>query len=380
MTNVRNRENPTASEDRNYNFDLLKVIAMLMIVLVHSFSHGGLRDGLVPGTLNYYVGNLIYAPGLVSTNCFVLVSGYFLCTSTFKLKKLLSIWAQVVFYSLVVYLVCCVFDSSLLSVKELIKSTLAVSCRRYWFATDYVLLYMFFPFLNCTIQGMDRRKHMTCCCVLILIFTVMHNVVFFSDFSGVNNGYSFLWMCVVYILAAYMRLYVPVRVKHQKWMLPAFFGLIILTAASCFVADGLLSGSLRSLFYSRNSILLLPASLCLFQYFRGVTVTGKKTVAIVKAVLPMVFGVYLIHDHATLRPLLWEYLGIKQYYDSPLMLPVVLLCVLGIFLLCIVLDWIRQKAFKWIHLDRFIDNTGDHIQQKGKMLLEWMDNESNISF
>lgn len=73
---------------RNLNLDLLRIICMLMVVCLHFFNHGGLHDSMTPGSCNWFLGNFLYAASLVAVNCFVILSGYFLCTAQFKAKNL----------------------------------------------------------------------------------------------------------------------------------------------------------------------------------------------------------------------------------------------------------------------------------------------------
>lgn len=68
-------------EKRDHGLDLLRIISMLMVVTLHFYNHGGVLNTLTQGTANWYFGRLIYALSNVSVNCFVLLSGYFQCTS-----------------------------------------------------------------------------------------------------------------------------------------------------------------------------------------------------------------------------------------------------------------------------------------------------------
>ena len=90
---------------RNSNLDLLRILCMFMVVILHSLNHGGLVEGsLIPGHYNWYNGNILFSLSLQAVNCFVLISGYFLCTAKFKLKKLINIYIQVFFYSVTIAL------------------------------------------------------------------------------------------------------------------------------------------------------------------------------------------------------------------------------------------------------------------------------------
>lgn len=100
------------SKKRNSNFELLRIISMLLIVFHHSVVHGLLiaSASMNQGTpvsnqvwLTTFTGQLVAMFGKVAVAVFVMISGYFLVNSSFSweksLKKILFLVAQVYFYS-----------------------------------------------------------------------------------------------------------------------------------------------------------------------------------------------------------------------------------------------------------------------------------------
>lgn len=362
---------------RNTNLDLLRIISMLMVVCLHFFNHGGLvEDALVYGEANWYLGNIIYAFCTVAVNCFVLISGYFLCNASFKLKKLASIWVQALFYSVGLYLLCSLRSG--LSITELIKSGLVMTLQRYWFVTAYLLMYILFPFLNHAIRNMNKRRHFLCCAVLLIIFSVLPNVVYINDFSGINGGSSVLWFCVLYMVAAYIRLYVPENDHHGKRYAIVYILCTLCIAGWRFLAFAItpkLFGRvvLDSLFYSKNSVLAVTASIGLFFAFRTIHIKGNILRRVIGFFAPLAFGVYLIHDHTTIRPLLWSWLSPAAYAQNPWMVPYAVLCVMEIFLVCCLVERIRQWLFRITRLQKLLDRVCDRIQNHGT---SWLNSET----
>ena len=352
---------------RNNSLDLLRIISMMMVVSLHFFGHGGLVCGaLVEGTANWYLGESVHAFSIVAVNCFVLLSGYFQCTSKFKLKRLVSVWAQVLFYSVTLYILTALISGSF-SVMVLIKSGLVVTMRQYWFVTAYLLMYAVSPFLNCAIRAMNQKMHLLCCCVLMGIFSVLHNLVYISDFGNVLGGSSFLWFCVLYIVVAYIRFYVPTETKHRKCALAVYAVCVVLIAGERFAAYWItpkIFGQvlMESLFYSNNSILTTAAAISLFMAMRTVSVKRRVLARFVDFFAPLAFGVYLIHDHANVRPMLWSLLKPYSFAESPWMIPYCLLCVAGIFTACCLIEWVRQQMFRLCGIKRLVERCCDRIQ------------------
>ena len=85
---------------RNSSIDLLRIIAMLMIVCLHCVGHGGVTiDGY--GSKAYFWGWMISSFTSVGVNCYVLITGYFLISSSqISVIKVLKIWGSVFAYSI----------------------------------------------------------------------------------------------------------------------------------------------------------------------------------------------------------------------------------------------------------------------------------------
>lgn len=115
---------------RNLNLDMLRILCMFFVVTIHCLGRGGLIEGTAIkfGTVNYHLTQILNALLIVEVNCFVLISGYFLCTSEFKLKKLVSVWGQTVFYSVFICVLISVIQmfkgEEVFLLKTLIKSIL----------------------------------------------------------------------------------------------------------------------------------------------------------------------------------------------------------------------------------------------------------------
>lgn len=355
---------------RNTGLDCLRILSMLMVVGLHFWVHGGLVEGkLTAGTINWFLGYLIYPFTLVAVNCFVLLTGYFQCTSQFKLKRVLSVWLQVAFYSVVLYVATAIYLGSF-SISTLIKSGFVMVTEQYWFVTAYLLMYTVSPFLNAMISAMDKRLHKICCCTLLGIFCVASNLAYVYDFSDIDGGYTFLWFCILYVVAAYIRKHVHAEAKHRKWGLLCYglcaLGIGLSRFAAHYITTWLLgTPMLTSFFYSYNSILVVPAAIGLFMAMRTVNLSGKPA-KLVGFFAPLAFGVYLIHDHPSIRPMLWSILKPYAFASSPWMIPYGLVCVVGVFLGCCAVEWLRQQAFRLLGISKLCDRLGDKVQSKWK--------------
>ena len=55
---------------RDAGLDMLRILCMLMVVCIHTVGWGGLVEGaLIPGTVNWYLGNAMQTLSLQAVNC-----------------------------------------------------------------------------------------------------------------------------------------------------------------------------------------------------------------------------------------------------------------------------------------------------------------------
>lgn len=92
---------------RNIAFDILRLVAMLMVTMLHITGHG--LDGVEIEAFSgmYWIVLIFNTFSLVAVNSFVLISGYFLSQKNISLKKMVALWFQVWTYSVAIYLVLC---------------------------------------------------------------------------------------------------------------------------------------------------------------------------------------------------------------------------------------------------------------------------------
>ena len=115
------------------------------------------------------------------------------------------------------------------------------------------------PLLNHAIAHMDQRAHAACCCVAFLIFSVLHNVVYICDFALMSNDSSLICFCILYLIAAYIRKYVPVHTIKAKPALITYVACILIMVgqrALAYWPTPYIFGTpmLTSLFFPYNSI------------------------------------------------------------------------------------------------------------------------------
>lgn len=198
--------------NRKSNWELLRVLSMLVIILNHVVSLSGVLDGVsLDG--NIMVSLFFLLGGKFGTNIFVIIGLYFLVDQKrFKSQKIVRLWLQTLFYLLILNLFDIVVFSSEISWKIWVKSFLPILGRSYWFASSYMILLLLMPVLNRLYEKWNiRLVHVL---VGMFVFSVLPTVTFNGRLLG-NSAFVKIvfkllmfgpvWFSFLYMLIRYLK-------------------------------------------------------------------------------------------------------------------------------------------------------------------------------
>ncbi len=344
-------------KERRYNLDLLRILSMFFIVALHYLGVGGAYYNIYDGNLslityNYCIASWLEALAIVGVNCFVLISGYFLINSNFKVKKIGQIYFTTIFYSVIFFIISVVFDG--FSFSNLISSVLPVSMSTYWFITVYIALYLLSPFINILCNHLTQQQHRNLILILVVIFSVWKCVLPIAETLDTRKGYSLTWFIVLYICGAYIAKYGVVLFKKNIYNLLAYFAITVVMVAAKMICI-LLSTKVsmlaqgQNLLYHYDSITVFLASVFIFVFFSRLKCDGKFLNKTIKFIAPSVFSVYLIHENFLWREFLWnKIIKASEMITSPVFIIHFLVSVIAVFFACILIDQVRKLIFYYV--------------------------------
>ena len=346
---------------------------MLFVVMHHYFRHGGGTVWPDFGTKEYIVYWCIDAFVFVCVNLFVLVSGYCLVTTKFKLSRIVRLWIEVEFYSVACTLLCN-FLGSKVSVTELLKSAIPFTTEAYWYVTAYAVLLCFCPFINKLLDCLNRKQYLGLIAVISLIHIILPTV-FVWERDLITTGMDYEWFIPLYIIGGYIRKF-GISCNQRK----AFVGYVLcsLVTGLARLPLGLISnriiGSyvLSGLFFRYNSITVVMASIFLFWFLLNLNIKNARLKGAILWFGPLTFAVYLIHDNSSVRNILWNALLIERLYSGGIMMYLCGLLVIApvIFIVCCLIEKIRIQIFDFIGIQRItlkVDLLFDEL--KGRVYL-----------
>lgn len=322
-------------KERQSNFELLRILSMVLIVAHHYAIHGGFQ--LDPNVMNinkiiYYI--LVYG-GKLGVNLFVMISGYFLINSNFNAKKAVKLWIDVSFFSIFIGLYFIIFKDYHLTKLELFKLANPIIYGSYWFATTYFALYLFSKYLNIFIKYINKSILFK----LIWFLTII--LSFLPTFLNGSIASSYLlWFILLYSIAAYIKLYDPEIFNKKGYIKAAFIFYIILILLAIII--DIIGNHFSWLeaypthFSNLQTPTMLFLSILLFVGFKNIHISYSK---IINAIAACSFGVYLIHDNEMIRHYLWiDIFKNYMYFDNKYFIIYALITIIFVYIGCTIIS------------------------------------------
>lgn len=209
----KKKEQPT-HKVRNSNLELYRIIVMLLIVSHHYVVNSGLLGVMeeAPLSLNSIFFYLFGAWGKTGINCFLMITGYFMCKSQITWRKFLKLLLEVEFYNLMIYAIFVLSGYEMFSLQECVKSIVPMRNITDGFTSCFLVFYLCIPFLNILAHNMDRKQHGLLILLCLFIYTVHVTV------PGMSVSMNYVsWFCTLYFIASYIRLYMSQRLNDVKW-------------------------------------------------------------------------------------------------------------------------------------------------------------------
>lgn len=334
---------------RNSNIELFRILSMLTIVAHHYVVNSGMLDCMDAQAVltwrDYFL--LLFGwGGKTGINCFVLITGYFMCKAEISLQKFGRLLAEVEFYKILFFVIFCLTGYEAFSIKEFAKAIFPFFNISTGFVSCYLLFYLLIPFLNKLLCSLDERKHLLLMVWCLFVYTVL------PSFAKANVTFNYItWFCVLYVIAAYLRLYPKEWFGDQRLMGILMVAGIVLSwgsvAAMAYASRILNKGIGLAYFFvsDSNKVLALATSLPAFLFFRNLKIGYSRHINKIAA---SAFGVLMIHANSdTMRRFLWkDVCRNAEWYASPYLALHAAGCVLGVYVLCTVIDIVRIRVIE----------------------------------
>lgn len=326
---------------RASNFELLRLVAMFMILMLHSNFGANVNTIFQEFQLNptsAFTRTWLHCMANVAVDLFVLLSGWFGIRA--KFKGIFNIVFGVWFLGFSSFLVLHFGFGLDATTKQWLD--LFIPGSGLWFIHSYIILYAFAPMLEVFVKSVDQRSFKKILIGLILIAGGFGWVRVLHDF---NMGFSALHLMVVYLIGRYLKLHQPPITEWSKTVHLSLYLLVsVLMACVYLFTSAILGVQLPvEILYHYNSPFMLCASVSLFLFFSKINLRSK----VVNYLAASSLAVYAIQECSIVRPVYMDFCKTLYMQSSGIMTFVVMGSFFLCFMMgCILIDQIRIFVWK----------------------------------
>lgn len=280
---------------RNHRLDLLRVIALMMIILMHS-PMPDCAPRYVLSTISYFTASGI---GL-----FFMLSGALLLENSLTTQEFLKKrFSKILFPTLVwtLFYLFIRYQGEGISINSVLISVLSIPFSSQghgvlWFMYTLAGLYLLAPVLSLWLRQASKREIE----FYLLLWAITLLYPYLSKFLIVNESntgvlYYFTGYLGYFLLGYYLKNHYRYTIKH----------VLLAIAVAIIVPVTLYCSAIEVDFYTMLWYLSLPVALMAFCWFVVINKCPNKKIAIINEVSKLSFGIYLIHIFI-MRNVLWR--------------------------------------------------------------------------
>ena len=338
---------------RQYGIEWLRVWAMFFITFGHLYGHptggGAMSEGArLPMAF-------ILPLGMGAVDCFILTTGYFGIRQERAISKVLSIYAELVFYGVAIACIFLFVPAHRAMPVHFLKSLfpLLPTTFNYWFVTKYLGLLLLSPFINRLLNSLGKRGLLALSAVVLFLNLSMFANGLFPWGSQYGGGWTLMWFICLYICGHAIRRFKAELMKVPKML----YGGVWILLYAAYVSNGVWH-CLKWADLGYNSMFTFTTAVCLFLLAASLKNCPEYVIGWLS---PGIFSVYILHSNYFIRQVLADdVLSLMQRYgySSPLGLIVL---TIAIFVISVFIDHGRIWLFRILHIDTLCQAIGARI-------------------
>lgn len=300
-----------SKSEKNSNVELLKIIAIFIIVVSHvipfNYNNAGVEyiDINVAGlNTTTIVLQFFRYLGQIGNILFIICSSWFLLEKKNRnVRKVLSIVIDCFIISLTCLSIIIIMKYEI-PFKLLIKQFMPIFFNNNWFIPCYLVFYMITPYLNLVIENLEERN-LKKICIVSIIFTFTQLIR--ENTNIYNQLFGFIY---IYFIIAYLKKYQPEYMENgKKNRVVLLCGIVLSLVFLVFynylgTKISILSESMLRFTNIKNPLFLI-IGISSFNSFRKISFQNKA----VNFISSQTLLIYVLHDNYLFR----EFLR-KDYY------------------------------------------------------------------
>lgn len=335
--------------ERNVGIELLRIIAMGMIVLFHITGYYWKTSEFSSA---YVLNEYLRLSLICCVNIFGMISGWVLSRSQIHIAKLLELWFQCLFYSITILICFKVISHQPPKMTDMFYFVPVLSgC--WWYITAYFGIILFIPLLNSAFTFLPIKSQIYIGIGFFLLYSIGSCICLRADVFNLRFGYCAFWLLCCYVFGAILRSlsekYGPIRMR------PLLAGMLIIQFFYIIpVLWKLLELPLWKGINAVNGNYISPLAIIQAAFFlllfAQLKISNNHIKAIVMFLSPLALGVYLIHVHPCLFEVFCKEGGLLGNISIPGYLWETFFVLFLIYFGCSFIDLGRKKLFEIIKI------------------------------
>lgn len=345
---------------RNSNHELLRIIAMYMIIFIHANMYLG---NFCTGSIRTFFNGFVNGICNIGVSCFILISGYY--GIKFSFQKFVKMECMMITFSILETIILCIALPQQMQgaalLEQIVKTFFPFITRKYWFYSSYICLFFFSGYIQKFIEVLDKKEFKKLLFTLLLLFSILPTLFYFELIP--DNGKGLVQMIMIYMIGRYIKMYCDSSVWNYSNK-KCFFALFIIL----WVVNGVSHefpiqiGGIYHHLCKDNSITNLTMAIILFFIFKELTIKSKfinKIAAYIFAAFALENSLVIVTMQVIGNMNLKSLGGIGGFLTLSFIL-------FGILAICLLLGLFREAIFKKIDLKA--SRTAKHLLDKASCL------------
>ena len=341
--------------NRQSNFELMRIVAMLLIVAGHFVHQSGLWINSYG--LDLYILSYMSFASRIAVNMFIMLGVWFMVDAQFKARRVLKLYFNVWVLTvgiLVLLLVCGYGFNS----HEIAKSVLPFIGRGVWFPSTYIALILLSPWLKkfFDLGSESQKKFLIVAFFLISAFITIHAPFVMEDYWLD----TLCWFVFIYLFIGYYRKNIRRRVnKYFVLFIGTILYFMLVSVILC--SSGIVQEAVRVFLADYKTIPNLFISFCFFYFFQNLNVGVSR---ITNYIATGAFTTYIVHQTLPIIHVLWfDIYQCEWFYDSNYKIVYVVCVIFSVYIAGLVIERLRVNYVEPIILNtsffKFLENKID---------------------
>lgn len=295
-------------EHRQSNWELLRIVAMLMIIAGHFIAQSEFRTFAPPQGTDYWFSIIIGSGSRVAVNLFLALGCWFMVDASFRASRLLrlyfNVWTITVPLTLLVLLL-----GFPVSGKDILRGLFPFVGKALWFASAYIMLLAYSPWLAKVLAWEKRTLRQ----LLLLCLLLISAWVTFWSFDRTEDQWLdiLVWFSFMYVFMGYYKRYV--QLTYNKYLVlflgvAAYLGLSLLYGYALLQEDAspvarLAAKMSHAFLEDYKTLPNLFITMCIFYYFQQSRIAYSR---VVNYLATGAFTAYILHQTPAFIWPLWH--------------------------------------------------------------------------